>query len=789
MESLYRKYRPQTFEDVVGQQHVVSTLERAVTEGRTSHAYLFCGPRGTGKTTMARILAKALECERGAGHLPDGTCEECQLIATGDHPDVYELDAASRTGVDNVREEIINRVDYAPVRGRYKVYIIDEVHMLTPAAFNALLKTLEEPPAHVVFIMCTTDPQKVLPTILSRVQRFDFRPIGAAEMREHLADICKREDFSYEDEAIELVVRHARGGMRDAISTLEQLSVFGDGAITAAAARDLLGEVSNSRIAVMSMALAKRDVPTMFAEVAGLVNGGGDLLQFTRELMARVRNVYVVSLAGAQPGVVDATPGEEERLGEEAAAFGGADRLARVLTVLDDAALEMRAAANQRLTLEVALTRAARPESDLTLEALAERLEALEARVASGTVAVAAAGVAASAPVTAGVAATAPVAAPRSAPAPAPRPTPAPQPTPAPTAPKPAPVSSPVADSELQRTWKGMVGALLKTNASCASLLLNASAEADDGSTLTISLPAGSAFTRRMLERADVRAIVDKAVADAFGPRTLSYGDSGAPARPSSAASVSRPEAAAPLSQPKTSAPAPVPASAASEPASVQPAVPSPTLAPVATPAPEPASAIPVAPAVPAPASAAAAAVPAEPAPAEPAAPAAAAPAPESADDEPPYDDADAFLPDDEPPFDGGHPVAPSRTFAEPPAGSDGAGRALASTAPVPSRAAKLKIPDIARGVTPAPSAPPSAVPTSAPAPVPFSAPQLGPTPAVLAPSPQVAGPQATVTAGPADAASSEVPATTDELISMFSEVFGKTKATIVDESNNPIGS
>ena len=248
MESLYRTYRPQRFEDVIGQQHVVSTLEHAVLEGRTSPAYLFCGPRGTGQTTMARLLAKALMCEQGAGHLPDGSCENCRLIAAGEHPDVYELDAASRTGVDNVREEIINRVSYAPVRGNYKVYIIDEVHMLTTAAFNALLKTLEEPPDHVVFVLCTTDPQKVPATILSRVQRFDFHAIGNDEILAHLKQVCEREGFTFDEAALDLVVRHARGGMRDALSTLEQLSTFGGGDVSLQAARDLLGEVSGSTL-------------------------------------------------------------------------------------------------------------------------------------------------------------------------------------------------------------------------------------------------------------------------------------------------------------------------------------------------------------------------------------------------------------------------------------------------------------------------------------------------------------------------------------------------------------
>ena len=594
MESLYRKYRPLTFDSVVGQQHIVSTLEHAITEGRLSHAYLFCGPRGTGKTTMARILAKALLCrnaeaaraEGASGCMPDGTCEECELIAEGNHPDVYELDAASRTGVDNVREEIINSVNFAPVRGKYKIYIIDEVHMLTTAAFNALLKTLEEPPAHVIFVLCTTDPQKILETILSRCQRFDFHRIGNEDIAHRLSYVCEQEGFDYDDEALAIVARHAKGGMRDALSTLEQLSVFGNGAVHADDARSLLGEVSDQILGEFSRAIADRDVAELYGLIRAQVEEGNDLLELTRDLVAHVRDVYVACVAGARAELFEGGSEQAEALAAEAAAFGEhpADRLARVLTVLDDAALEMRGASDVRLVLEIACTRLTRPEADLTIEALAERVARLEAMVVNAAVPASVAAAQASAPAavaaapattqqptlisgaraatpaaTAAPAATpahqggmpwdrgAAVPAARPAPksaAPAPKPvTPAPQPVVAP-APAPAastvPVSKPnnaaqvaaagaaetpaVEDAgELQRKWAEVVERVKARQASYAGLLLNARATADDGSKLTVSFPAGSTFAIKMLGRADTQSVVLPTVSAVFGRRTVDY--------------------------------------------------------------------------------------------------------------------------------------------------------------------------------------------------------------------------------------------------------------------------
>ena len=669
MESLYRKYRPLTFDSVVGQQHIVSTLEHAITEGRLSHAYLFCGPRGTGKTTMARILAKALLCrnaeaaraEGASGCMPDGTCEECELIAEGNHPDVYELDAASRTGVDNVREEIINSVNFAPVRGKYKIYIIDEVHMLTTAAFNALLKTLEEPPAHVIFVLCTTDPQKILETILSRCQRFDFHRIGNEDIEHRLSYVCEQEGFDYDDEALAIVARHAKGGMRDALSTLEQLSVFGNGAVHADDARSLLGEVSDQILGEFARAIADRDVAELYGLIRAQVEEGNDLLELTRDLVAHVRDVYVACVAGARAELFEGGSEQAEALAAEAAAFGEhpADRLARVLTVLDDAALEMRGASDVRLVLEIACTRLARPEADLTIEALAERVARLEAMIANGAVpasvaAAQAAAPAASVPAAAqqptlisGARAAAPAAsaAPAAtsarqggmpwdrgaavpaaqsasksaAPAPAPKPvTPAPQPVAAP-APEPAastvPVSKPnnaaqvaaagaaetpaVEDAgELQRKWAEVVERVKAQQPSYAALLLNARATADDGSKLTVSFP--TAFAIKMLGRADTQAVFLPTVSAVFGRRTVDYvlDGGGTPAPQHEEHSPSARAAASADPQPVSSA-----APASSNASAMQPKA-----APVAAPtpsAPEPAAPKPAAP-IPAPKSAAA---------------------------------------------------------------------------------------------------------------------------------------------------------------------------------------
>ncbi|MFL6249412.1 MAG: DNA polymerase III subunit gamma/tau [Actinomycetes bacterium] len=377
--SLYRKYRPQTFHDIVGQDHVTGTLVNAIQTGQVHHAMLFCGTRGTGKTSTARVLAKALNCVKGPTPEPCNLCDACVSITDGTNLDVTEIDAASHGSVDDARD-LREKASYAPASARYKVYIIDEAHMVTTQGFNAMLKVLEEPPEHIRFVFCTTEPHKVIEAIRSRCQRHDFRRIRTAALVQDFARICEAESVDIEPAALELVARAADGSHRDGLSRLDQVLTFAGPKVTLADVAQVLGALPVELRFDLAEALAAHRVADVLACVERVVDAGHDLHQFTREALEHLRDLYVLRVAPSSTTLVDVTAETRERLAAQAERFGPGE-LGRMVALVGDLYLDLRTATDQRLVVEVGLARAAVPEASLDAEALLARIERLERRL------------------------------------------------------------------------------------------------------------------------------------------------------------------------------------------------------------------------------------------------------------------------------------------------------------------------------------------------------------------------------------------------------------------------
>ncbi|HUJ56307.1 MAG TPA: DNA polymerase III subunit gamma/tau [Gaiellaceae bacterium] len=376
MTALYRKYRPQSFAEVVGQEAVVRTLTNAIATDSVRQAYLFAGPRGTGKTSMARILAKCLNCVEGPTPTPDGTCNSCRTIAAGTSLDVIEMDAASQRGIDDIRE-IRDRVVLQPVEGRYKVYILDEAHQLTDAAWNALLKLIEEPPPHLVFVFCTTDLSKVLPTVRSRCQTFVFQRPRLQDLVAKLRLIADAEQIEVPDQALALVARSARGAYRDAESTLDQLASATGNEITVQAALELLGTVEEEALLRLCDLVIDRDTAGALTYVEELSAHGHDLGRLVLELLEHLRSVMLVQHTGDVPESAVSSDETRERIAAQARQLGESTVL-RLIDLLAVAVDDMRQGGDPRLPLELALVKVTRPDADLSRESIAYRLERLE---------------------------------------------------------------------------------------------------------------------------------------------------------------------------------------------------------------------------------------------------------------------------------------------------------------------------------------------------------------------------------------------------------------------------
>ncbi|WP_314798657.1 DNA polymerase III subunit gamma/tau [uncultured Selenomonas sp.] len=385
--ALYRRWRPESFADLVGQEHISRTLSRAVTSGQTSHAYLFTGPRGTGKTSTAKILARALNCAEGPTLTPCGVCDSCRSISDGSSMDVFEIDAASNRGIDEIRD-LRESVKFAPTEGHYKIYIIDEVHMLTTEAFNALLKTLEEPPERVIFILATTEPHKVPATIQSRCQRYDFHRITVTEIRDRLIYVCKESDIAAEEDALGIIAEQADGGMRDALSILDQCMALAEGTLTAERVQEALGLVGRAWIRRMAGEIAARDAAALIAQLSELLQSGRELKQVLAELAQHFRRLMIAGVGGAV-SAAELCAGDAEELRMDAAQFTQ-EEIMSILRRLNETMQELRTSPQPRIAVETLLiglchTEGTAPSGESTAPptggADAARIARLEAQV------------------------------------------------------------------------------------------------------------------------------------------------------------------------------------------------------------------------------------------------------------------------------------------------------------------------------------------------------------------------------------------------------------------------
>ncbi len=371
---LARKYRPQSFQDVVRQEHVTRTLANAIASGRVAHAILFSGPRGTGKTTIARILAKSMNCQQGPAPAPCNDCRSCREITAGNAVDVFEIDGASNNGVDHIRE-LRENIKYMPAHSRYKIYIIDEVHMLSTPAFNALLKTLEEPPAHVLFFFATTEPHKIPVTILSRCQRHDLRRIDLKDVTDHLAALCRKEEITVAPETLEMIAREAGGSMRDALSLLDQVMTCTEGNVTHEQVRDILGVVDRQVLFTLSESVLAGDLPTILATIDAVYSRGHNLRTLYAALMEHFRNLLVVRM-GHKAVPLDVPAAEIEQM---AAQVNGVSetRLSQMLDILFREEASIRLSSQPRLALEMTFIRMLRVRPALPIDQLIEKLDEL----------------------------------------------------------------------------------------------------------------------------------------------------------------------------------------------------------------------------------------------------------------------------------------------------------------------------------------------------------------------------------------------------------------------------